>query len=303
MQRKDFFRRQPKQSIENLQVRQSSKSRWLISGGVLLLVVLVTGWLLSTGLSSFLLPVYPEVIAVLSQTDDSNKIASLAVLVLHQDAHRTSGHLLKLHQPLVVDSSTSETSSRELSFATGLMINRVLILPESELSTSSLRWQFWQLAQSNWREPLVAMDYFKLGLITPNLQEETVSDLEKWGGGMAKRARPLEVRSKKCSIGVSNTVGLSGLGKQYANFLAQQGATVRRVTNATTTLPNSQVLIDETSREDCVDMVPVISDLFSNQVPIAHQAGVTDQYRVPMMILLGSDSASMVGGEYKKEVE
>lgn len=303
MQRKDFFRRQPKPSDKNLQDRQSSRSRWLISGGILLIVVFVTGWLLSTGLSTFLLPMYPEVIVVLPQTNESTNISTLAILVLHQDAHRTSGHLLKLNQPMSVTSSNSETSSKELSFSSGLMINRVLILPDRILSTGSLRWQIWQLAQTNWQEPLVAIDYLKLGLIKPDLQEETVSDLQKWGEGMAKRVRPLEVRSQKCSIGVSNTVGLSGLGKQYADFLAQQGATVRRVTNAAETLPNSQVLIDEGSRGDCVDLVPVISDLFSNQVPITHQAGVTSQYRVPMMILLGGDSKFSIEGEGMGEVD
>lgn len=260
----------------------------------MLVLVLVIGWLLGTGLSSFLLPMYPEVIVILPATNDLGDIDNLVVLVLHQDAHRTSGQMLRLKQPVSIANSNQENLSRNLSAKIGLMVNRVISFPERDLDSGALRWQFWQLAQDNWRAPLVAMAYLKLGLITPDLQEESISDLQKWGEGMAKRVRPLEIRSQNCSIGVSNTVGLSGLGKQYANFLAQQGATVRRVINAASTLPNSQVLIDESSRADCADLVPVISDLFSNQVPISHQTGITTQNRVSMMILLGSDAAGLV---------
>ncbi len=297
MQRKDFFRRQSRQSVLDSTARLSAKSRWLISGGVVLVLVLVTGWLLGMGMSSFLLPMYPEVLVILPATNDSGNIDNLAVLVLHQDAHRTSGQILKLNQPISIANLTQNNLSRALSSKIGLMVNRIIFFPERELDSGSFRWQFWQLAQNNWRAPLVALDYLKLGLVTPDLQEESISNLQKWGEGMAKRVRPLEIRSQNCSIGVSNTVGLSGLGKQYAVFLAQQGATVRRVTNTASPLPNSQVLIDENSRADCADLVSVVSDLFSNQVPISHQTGVATQYRVPMMILLGNDAVSLVDGE------
>lgn len=302
MQPRDFLKRQSSVKSNSAPIRLGKSRNWRAMTAVFLVLIgcLIVGWLLSTGLSSLLLPSYPEVIAVLPQADDRaqpQSITKLAVIVLHQDAHRTSGQLIQLAQPMILDLNTPDELVRQLNQNTGFLINQVILLPSSKVTASTLRWQILDLAKKDWRRPEQAFDLLKIALLTPSIQEIKVDDSLRWGHDMAERVRPLEMRAENCSIGVSNTVGLAGLGRQYADFLAQQGATVRRVTNDEMALPASQVLVDEASRADCALVLPVLANVLSNQVPITHQSGVTNQHRVSVMILLGSDSAVLGSGD------
>lgn len=252
---------------------------------------LVFGWLLMSGSSVLFQSDTAAIVVFVPQ--DASQTQHIAVSVLDPLSHRNKLWFVTSATPIrIAQQSDTAAVTQQLGIAT----SEVYPLSVSQLQPH-IKLLVARQAVLSWQEPRKMVRLFSLAVVLPSSEQVSVTDAHAWGEALALQLQPLEDAASDCPIGVSNTTGVSGLGRSFGQFLTNQGLTVRRVTDRDETLGQTQVLYDESVSQTCQALLAALTHVLPGQTPFSSRAAVLSEYRVPVMILLGEDSLVLLNRE------
>lgn len=291
MQRADFTHRV---SATSNGVTLPRKSIQWISIGLLLIVgVLLTSWLVGAGIPSLFISPYPKFILIVPANYQNQPTSKLAAVFLDQRSHRTKSWFLTSQNQLQLRAEHSLEQTGMASQELGVILSEIIPIVDTEV-TAQFRYQLLKTAVSIWNQPATVGKLVLLALLIPTPQVEEHPEFRQWGEAVARDLQPMELAAATCSIGVSNTTGQSGLGRRMADFLANQGAVIRRITDSEEKLVTTQVLIDQELAAPCRALQTELLRVLPANVPVTQQTGIFQEFRVPLVVLIGSDSAVLL---------
>lgn len=267
---------------------QNGLSSLFVKVGLVLIVlavgILVFGWLLMSGGSVLLQSDTAAIVVFVPQGVAETQ--SIAVSVLDPLSHRNKLWFVTATTPISLQQS-SDTAA--LTQQLGIATSEVYPLSVTQLQPH-IKLLVARQALLSWKEPQKLLRLASLAVLLPSSETVPVTDAHSWGEALALQLQPLEDAANDCPLGVSNTTGVSGLGRSFGQFLTNQGLTVRRVTDRDDTLGQTQVLYDETAAQSCQALLMALKHVLPAQTPFSSREGILGEYRVPVMILLGEDS-------------
>jgi len=278
----------------------------------LLPVVLQNEWLAGGAVSE------DRVILLSSTTQPGWVVVFLPALTLESSTYWVSPDQLRqqnwLEYPLDVPAEEGETQSfdaarvltqlisdksralLEINQNTGIAFSDVLLVEAEQWEpinkpaetrqaiSRSLRSAQWGLG---WRDMVLnARIWYSLQGFR-SIQQDSVDRVSL--GIQTKRRSSAQLAVQNCTVALLNGTRISGLSARMSRLSEQQGFTVVRVGQAEELSEFSQLIISPEQAAECQSVSSVLLRFLPSSTRVSEEAGLTAQYRSPIVVVLGSD--------------
>jgi len=253
----------PKLKLRKPKQKKSIKKflTYFVSG--LGLMFLLIGFLLDQLIAGY--AKWLSVPTVIVFTNQNKTPQPAAVLIMNLQADLSQSQLVLIPEPF-----TQPATSQEFAHDFGVLTTRIINLDQEStpkdisdltgwLRTGAYR-QIKNLDLDS-RYTLLAMKLLKHTQPTVIAADRQNQDFFKFG--LQEKIKPLVSIGARCPITVSNATAKAGLASEMADFLTRQGGNVVRVTNYPQTLDQTEVLVDQASK-DCQPVAQLLADSLSN---------------------------------------